>query len=72
MFSEEKVTQTRFNISPRNFGKQFPELRQLNSTIFSDFYIKLKMTKSNIIVEIPRIFRSRLGYEINYKIKNSC
>ena len=47
-FSDEKVTQTRFNISPRNSRKQFPRLRQPNSMIFSDFDIKPKITKLKI------------------------
>ena len=44
--SDEKVTQTRFNISSRNFGKQFPRLWQ--PKIFSDFDIKPKITTLKI------------------------
>ena len=47
-FSNEKATQARFNIIPRNSGKQFPGLRQSNFMIFSDFYINPKITKLNI------------------------
>ena len=36
-FSDEKVTQACFNISPRNSRKQFLGLQQPNSMIFNDF-----------------------------------